>query len=164
MGVKPGGSVLILGGAGPMGLGAVEYPLAIENKTGPRRGDGRGQCPVGPCRAIDLFLPTPKSMALNCITSIRTKRMINIATWMDLTGGAGYDDVFVYAPIKELVELGDRLLAFDGCLSFFAGPTDKEFRVEINLYNWLLHQHPYHGHHGRQYRRSQRGARSISQG
>ena len=54
---------------------------------------------------------------------------------MDLTGGKGYDDVFVYAPIKELAELGDKLLAFDGCMNFFAGPSDSNFRSEINLYN-----------------------------
>ncbi len=54
---------------------------------------------------------------------------------MGLTGNQGYDDVFVYAPIEELAELGDRLLAFDGCLNFFAGPSNADFRVPINLYN-----------------------------
>jgi len=53
----------------------------------------------------------------------------------DLTGGAGYDDVFVYAPVKELAELGDRLMAFDGCMNFFAGPQDKNFSANINLYD-----------------------------
>lgn len=32
MGTKAGGSIAILGGCGPMGLGAVSYALAIENK------------------------------------------------------------------------------------------------------------------------------------
>jgi hypothetical protein len=54
---------------------------------------------------------------------------------MDITGGAGYDDVFVYAPIRELAELGDKLMAFDGCLNFFAGPSDKNFSAMMNLYN-----------------------------
>jgi threonine dehydrogenase-like Zn-dependent dehydrogenase len=54
---------------------------------------------------------------------------------MGLTGGKGYDDVFVYAPIKELAEIGDKLMAFDGCLNFFAGPEDKNFSAMINLYN-----------------------------
>ena len=31
--------------------------------------------------------------------------------------------------------MGDRLLAFDGCMNFFAGPTNNEFKAEINLYN-----------------------------
>jgi threonine dehydrogenase-like Zn-dependent dehydrogenase len=54
---------------------------------------------------------------------------------LSLTEGHGYDDVFVYAPIKVLVEQGDLLLAKDGCMNFFAGPTDHEFEAPINLYN-----------------------------
>jgi hypothetical protein len=41
----------------------------------------------------------------------------------------------VYAPIRELAELGDRLMAFDGCMNFFAGPADSGFKANINLYN-----------------------------
>ena len=54
---------------------------------------------------------------------------------IDLTDGHGYDDVFVYVPIKQVAELADKLLAFDGCMNFFAGPTDNQFKGEINLYN-----------------------------
>ena len=54
---------------------------------------------------------------------------------MALTDGHGYDDVFVYTPIRAVAELGNRLLAFDGCLNFFSGPTDKNFSAEINLYD-----------------------------
>jgi hypothetical protein len=43
--------------------------------------------------------------------------------------------VFVYAPVRELAELGDRLMAFDGCLNFFAGPEDRNFAAMMNLYN-----------------------------
>ena len=53
----------------------------------------------------------------------------------DITGGKGYDDVFVYIPNRRVAEMGDQLLAFDGCLNFFAGPTDNQFKGEINLYN-----------------------------
>ena len=54
---------------------------------------------------------------------------------MELTGGRGYDDVFVYAPLRPLAETADRLLGFDGRLNIFAGPTDSRFSAEINLYN-----------------------------
>ena len=30
---------------------------------------------------------------------------------------------------------GDALLATDGCLNFFAGPADTEFKAELNFYN-----------------------------
>ncbi|MDR2485758.1 MAG: L-sorbose 1-phosphate reductase, partial [Treponema sp.] len=53
-----------------------------------------------------------------------------------------YDDVFVFAPVKPVLELGDRLLGHDGCLNFFAGPTDPEFSAAFNFYN--VH---YEAHH-----------------
>lgn len=58
-----------------------------------------------------------------------------IAELMAITQAHGYDDVFVYAPIRQVAEMGDKLLAFDGCMNFFAGPTDSQFKAEINLYN-----------------------------
>jgi len=54
---------------------------------------------------------------------------------MEISEGHGYDDVFAMAPVKEVVEQADRILARDGCLNFFAGPTDTNFKGEINFYN-----------------------------
>lgn len=54
---------------------------------------------------------------------------------VEITGGKGYDDVFVYIPNRKVAELGDQILAFDGCMNFFAGPTDNQFKAEINLYD-----------------------------
>ena len=51
------------------------------------------------------------------------------------TGDAGFDDIFVYAAVPAVVEMADELLAEDGCLNFFAGPTDKNFKVPFNFYN-----------------------------
>jgi threonine dehydrogenase-like Zn-dependent dehydrogenase len=53
---------------------------------------------------------------------------------MELTGGKGYDDAFVYAPVKPVVELADSVLGFDGCLNFFAGPTNPAFSANFNFY------------------------------
>jgi len=33
------------------------------------------------------------------------------------------------------VEEADRILAFDGCINFFAGPTNHEFSAEFNFFN-----------------------------
>jgi len=52
-----------------------------------------------------------------------------------LTKDKGFDDVLVFAPVKPVVEQGDALLAFDGCLNFFAGPSDPNFKAEFNFYN-----------------------------
>ena len=44
-------------------------------------------------------------------------------------------DVFVFAPVAPVVEQADQLLAFDGCLNFFAGPSDPNFSAKMNFYN-----------------------------
>jgi hypothetical protein len=41
----------------------------------------------------------------------------------------------VFAPVKQVIEQGDSILGFSGCLNFFAGPTNPEFRAEFNFYN-----------------------------
>ena len=59
----------------------------------------------------------------------------NVVFRNNLTNGKGFDDVFVFAPVKQVVEYADGILGFDGCLNFFAGPTNPEFKAEFNLYN-----------------------------
>ncbi|MDR1808162.1 MAG: zinc-binding dehydrogenase [Propionibacteriaceae bacterium] len=132
MGIRPGGHVLILGGAGPMGLGAVEYPLAVEPR--PAQIVVADVDPARLARARELF-PAEATHGVT-VTFVNSRDHADPAAYLrELTGGHGYDDVFVYAPIRELAELGDRLLAFDGCLNFFAGPSDAGFLAEMNLYN-----------------------------
>ena len=67
---------------------------------------------------------------------------------MSLSDGSGFDDVFVYAPVSSVVELGDAILAFDGSLNFFAGPVDKKFSANFNFYNVHYAQHHYAGTSG----------------
>ncbi|MDR2611501.1 MAG: zinc-binding dehydrogenase [Deltaproteobacteria bacterium] len=134
MGVRPGGSVLIMGGCGPMGLGAVEYPLAVDRK--PARVVVTDVDNARIARAKELIPPglaASRGVELHYVNPDEVGDQF--AHLMALTGGRGYDDVFVYAPVRSLAELGDRLLAFDGCMNFFAGPSDSGFRAEINLYN-----------------------------
>ena len=134
MDIKEGGNVLILGGAGPMGLGAIEYPLYGGNR--PSRivvtdvDDGRL------LRAQDLIPPELAKKRGVELHYINPRNFADpYASLMEISGGKGYDDVFVYAPVRELAELGDKLMAFDGCLNFFAGPQDKNFSAMMNLYN-----------------------------
>ncbi|MCK5155700.1 MAG: zinc-binding dehydrogenase, partial [Spirochaetales bacterium] len=54
---------------------------------------------------------------------------------MGYTEGKGYDDVLVMAPVRPVVEQGDKILGKDGCLNFFAGPSSTEFAAELNFYN-----------------------------
>ncbi len=57
------------------------------------------------------------------------------ARLLELSGGKAYDDVYVYAPVAAVVEQADKILGYDGCLNFFAGPTNPEFAARFNFYN-----------------------------
>ena len=48
-----------------------------------------------------------------------------VAELIKISGGTGYDDVLCYAPVSSVVTQSSAILGRDGCLNFFAGPTDK---------------------------------------
>lgn len=124
MGVKKGGKMLILAGCGPMGIGAIDYALnGLDAKPELLVVTDIDENKIN--RAKEIF--KGKSVT---IVNARDRQEL-----LDLSGGAGYDDVFVFAPVSSLVELGDSLLCEDGCLNFFAGPTDKDFSAKFNFYN-----------------------------
>ena len=63
-------------------------------------------------------------------------RMENATAYLrELSGGTGYDDVVCFAPVKPVIEQADDILGFDGCLNFFAGPTDPQFKAPFNWFN-----------------------------
>lgn len=51
-----------------------------------------------------------------------------------ITNEKGYDDVFVYAPPKNVAELGNRIMAMDGCMNIYAATADKKYRAGMNIY------------------------------
>ena len=66
---------------------------------------------------------------------VNTANMENAAEYLREISGGGYDDVFAYAPITPVVEMASDILGRDGCLSFFAGPTDPTFSARLNYYD-----------------------------
>lgn len=134
MGTKEGGNILIMGGCGPMGLGAVSYGIQFENK--PKRIVVTEVSDEKIARAKEMI---PQEQAKKNgveLLYVNTANMQDpVAELLAITEGHGYDDVFVYVPVRPVAEMGDKLLAFDGCMNFFAGPTDNQFKAEINLYN-----------------------------
>ena len=134
IGIKEGGAVLIMGGCGPMGMGAIEYPMALEKKPAIVVVTDVSNDRIA--RAKELIPESEAAKHGIKLVYVNPNECVDqFADLMALTGGKGYDDVFVYAPIRPLAEMGDKLLAFDGCMNFFAGPTDKEFSAMINLYD-----------------------------
>ena len=58
-----------------------------------------------------------------------------------LTGGKGFDDVFVFAPVKPVVEQGGAILGHDGCLNFFAGPLRPNSRPNSTSITFITIPH-----------------------
>ena len=134
MGIAPGGNVAILAGAGPMGLGAVQYAIACGRKPTLLVVTDINEERLA--RAQELVSPEQAGQRGVRLLYVNTSQIDSPAEYLrNLTGGAGYDDVFVYAPVRPLVEMGDALLGRDGCLNFFAGPTMPDFSAGFNFYN-----------------------------
>ncbi|GHU78422.1 oxidoreductase [Spirochaetia bacterium] len=150
MGIKAGGSLALLASAGPMGLEAIDYAI---HKSGPRPGrlmvtdidDARLK------RAAALLTHEDAAKYGVELVYVNTKTLTppgssgpaDIAAQLkELNKSAPFDDVFVFAPVTALIELGDQLLGHDGCLNFFAGPTDTGLGAGLNFY-----QVHYDSHH-----------------
>lgn len=134
MGIVEGGSMAILAGAGPMGLGAIDYAVHCNRKPGvlvvTDIDDARLE------RAASIL--TVEDAAKNGVKLyyVNTSKPEHDNEYLkSLAGGHGFDDVFVFAPVKPVVEQADKLLGKDGCLNFFAGPTNTEFSANLNFYN-----------------------------
>lgn len=140
--LKPDGKVAILAGCGPMGLVAID--LALHGPVKPSVVVVTDLDKSRLARAKTIFSPEKAAKDGIClIFSDSTNRDELVA----LAGGE-FDDVFVYAPVPAVVELGDEILGFDGCLNFFAGPLDKNFSAKFNFYNVHYKQHHVSGTSG----------------
>jgi len=134
MGIREKGKMAAIAAAGPMGLAFIDYiihggrspSLLVVTDIDQRRLD----------RAESVL--TPEDAAANGVELkyVNTAGVADpVAALRGLTGGAGFDDVFLFAPVPALIEQADAIMAYDGCLNFFAGPTDPKFSAKFNFYN-----------------------------
>ncbi len=134
MGIVEGGKMAILAGVGPMGLGAIDYALHCDRKPGLLVVTDINQERIE--RARNLFSEEEaRKNGVKLIYVNTAEHKDPDAFLMSLTDNEGYDDVMVFAPVKPVVEQADRILGKDGCLNFFAGPTNTGFKAEMNFYN-----------------------------
>ncbi len=133
MGIEDGGNLAILAGTGPMGLGAIDY--IINNDKRPKKLAVVDINQERLTRAAEIISPEEAAEKGVELIYVDGSEVDTYEALMAFTDQEGYDDVFVYAPVKPLLETADRLLRFDGCLNFFAGPTDETFSAEFNYYN-----------------------------
>ncbi len=135
MGIVEGGSTAILAGVGPMGLGAIDYAIHCDRKPGllvvTDIDDARLE------RAASIYTVEEAKKNGIDLKYVNTKNIDNVEEYLkSLTKDKeGFDDVFVFAPVAPVVEQGDKILGRDGCLNFFAGPTNTEFSANFNFYN-----------------------------
>jgi L-sorbose 1-phosphate reductase len=135
MEIVDGGKMAILAGLGPMGLAAISFvlnrkdrkpSLLVVTDIDQDRIDRAGRIfPAEMAREKGIEL-----MYLN--TGILDNPVKKLK---EISGGTGYNDVFAFAPVAPVVEQADAILAFDGCLNFFAGPSDPGFSAKLNFYN-----------------------------
>lgn len=134
MGIVEGGRMALLAAAGPMGLGAIDYALHCDRRPGllvvTDIDDERIE------RAKRIFSEEEAQKCGVRLIYVNTAKISDATGHLKmLAGGEGFDDVFVFAPVQQVFEQGDSILARDGCLNFFAGPTDTGFSAMLNLYN-----------------------------
>lgn len=134
MGIRKGGSMAILAGVGPMGLGAIDYALHNDQKPAMLAVTDIDDTRLS--RAACLFPPEQALQEGIRLVYVNTAKESEPVKYLrSLTSGKGFDDVLIFAPVKQVIEQGDAILGFDGCLNFFAGPTNPDFRAEFNFYN-----------------------------
>ena len=133
MGIKEGGSLAMLASVGPMGLAAIDYIIHCDRRPSVLTITDINQERLD--RAERLLSPAEAAKNGIKLTYLNTADMDAKAEILKLNDGKGYDDVIVFAPVPSVVELGDSILGEDGCLNFFSGPPNAEFKANLNFYN-----------------------------
>ncbi len=134
MGVKAGGNMAIIGGTGPIGSMAVDYAIHGPKKPKLLVVAGRTQTKIDHLK--DLY-PVEEAAELGVeLVYFNTSEYEDFSQPMkELTGGKGFDDVFVMVANEEVVNQSEKILGWDGCMNFFAGPISGDFTAAINFYN-----------------------------
>lgn len=133
MGIREGGSMALLGSCGPMGLGAIDYALHADRRPSllvvTDIDDGRL------ARAASIYtVEAAKKDGIRLVYMNTAKQADAVQALRALTQ-SGFDDVMVFAPVSAVIEQADGILGRDGCLNFFAGPTNTALSANFNFYN-----------------------------
>lgn len=130
-GAKVGGKIAILGGAGPMGIGAVEMAIGYA---------GCKQVIVTDLNQERLDYASSKCSPAEAakkgvdLRYINTSGMENVTEELKKLSDGGFDDVFVMVPVASLFTMAEEISREDGCINFFAGPPIHNLQGSLNLY------------------------------
>ena len=159
VGIVDKGTMLLMAGCGAMGLGCIDIACHSPEKR-PRRlvvtdiddarlaraarmfgltyAEGRAS---GTINGVEVHFVNTKGLA----DPVKVLKAFNLADDVradnPTSTGGGYDDIFLFAAVPELITQCSDLLGFGGCLNFFAGPTDQRLMAPFNFYNvhYLMH-------------------------
>jgi threonine dehydrogenase-like Zn-dependent dehydrogenase len=160
VGIVDKGTMLLMAGCGAMGLGCIDIACHSPEKR-PRRlvvtdidderltraakmfglsyAEGRAS---GEINGVEVHFVNTKGMA----DPVKELKSFNLAdderADNPTSTGGGYDDIFLFAAVPELITQCSDLLGFGGCLNFFAGPTDQNLMASFNFYN--IHYMTHH--------------------
>jgi len=130
-GAKKGGRLAVLGGAGPMGIGAVELAA--------------GYAGVSQVVVTDLNQKRLDYAAKMCSPEAAKEKGVDLRyvntsgmedpekALLEMSDG-GFDDVFVMVPVPALFTMAEKICREDGCINFFAGPPVHDLQGSLNLY------------------------------
>ena len=159
VGIVDKGTMLLMAGCGAMGLGCIDIACHSPEKR-PRRlvvtdidderltraakmfglsyAEGRAS---GEINGVEVHFVNTKGMA-DPVKELKAFNLADDARADNPTStGGGYDDIFLFAAVPELITQCSDLLGFGGCLNFFAGPTDQNLIASFNFYNihYMMH-------------------------
>lgn len=130
-GAKRGGKIAILGGAGPMGLGAIEMAIGYAGCAQVVVTDINRERLDYACRKCTVEEAKKRGVDLSYVD---TSGMEDAAAELRKISGGGFDDVFVMVAVPALFTMAEQICKEDGCVNFFAGPSVHELQGSLNLY------------------------------
>lgn len=157
-GIVDKGTMLIMAGCGAMGLGFVDVACHSPEKR-PRRlvvtdVDAirlahaarifglrlKGNCADGEINGVEVHLVNVKDM-VDPIGALKALNTDDVRMNNPTATGGGYDDIFLLAAVPSLITQSSSLLAFGGCLNFFAGPVQPHLLAEFDFSNvhYMMH-------------------------
>ncbi len=134
MEIKAGGKMALLAGVGPMGLAMINYVLHREDRH-PSLFVVTDIDQTRLDRAARLYTKEFAASRGIELHYVNTAVEDPVGLLRGISGGEGYDDVVVMAPVPAVVAQADDILGYDGCLNFFSGPGKSDFKAPFNFYN-----------------------------
>ncbi len=143
-GIVPGGRTALLGAMGPMGMAALDCVLhrdpkpsllLVTSRSREKLAEAEKLFPVAKAAQAGISLVYMEATETRELPRLAAAELNRLGLGLtDNSLAQGFDDIFVFAPDRDLVEAGGELLAPGGCLNMFAGPMDKSFTAGLNFY------------------------------